>query len=307
MESSVLRWLLEGDPAIRWQTMRDLVGASALEYEPERAKIATSGWGKQFLDLQDESGTWGGGIYSPKWASTTYTLLTLVDFGIDLNQPGAKRAAERIVDHGILRHQKSGRLGDLQCNDVCVWGFYLHIGAYFGFVDSAIRELSELLIADQMDDGGWNCRKQRDRSVVHASFHTTFNVLEGLREANRRGLVDPSGFELAESRAMEFMLQHRMFKSDKTGEVINAHFTEFSYPPRWHYDVLRGLDYIRETGFARDPRLSDAVELLKLRERHGIWPAQNKHAGRVHFTLETPARLSRWNTLRAMRVLKACD
>lgn len=302
----VLQWLGEGDAAIRWQTMRDLLDCPESEWEAERKRVATIGWGKQFIDRQDQEGTWDSGIYSPKWTSTTYTLLTLIDLGIEPDHPAVKKGADQIMDKGIVRLQGNGRLGSLQRNDVCVWGFYLHITAYFGLAGPLLEELCELLLEEQMHDGGWNCRRQRLASVRHGSFHTTFNVLEGLRVAARRGLMDREEFLESEAKAMEFMLQHRMYKSDKTGEVINEHFTEFSYPPRWHYDVLRGLDYIRETPFAHDPRLSDALELLESHAHGGIWAAQNKHAGKTHFNLEPTARQSRWNTLRALRVLRAC-
>jgi hypothetical protein len=132
-------------------------------------------------------------------------------------------------------------------------------------------------------------------------------VLDGFRLAASAGIVSEPVFEKAEARALEFMLQHRMFKSDKTGEVVNDHFTEFSYPPRWHYDVLRGLDYIRSTQSRKEPRLADALELVRQRQNpDGTWPAQNKHPGKVFFEMESPPRRSRWNTLRALRVLKSC-
>jgi len=297
---------MEGDPAIRWQVMRDLLDRPQAEWEAERSKVATEGWGKAFLDLQDEQGTWSGGIYSPKWTSTTFTMLTLIDCGVDPGNPQVRKGAEQILQKGVAKLCANGRL-NLLLTDLCVWGFYLHITAYCQISDPMLEQLSELLFAQQMEDGGWNCRALRLKNVRHGSFHTTFNVLEGLRAARRGGLADPSRFLNAEARAMEFMLQHRMYRSDKTGEIVNPKFTQLSYPPRWHYDILRGLDYIRATSAAQDPRLEDALQLLQSRENNGIWPSQNPHAGLTHFKLEPKQSLSCWNTLRALRVLRACQ
>jgi hypothetical protein len=255
------------------------------------------------LELQDPDGTWAHGIYGPKWTSTTYTLLTLIDFGIDGEHPAARRGAEMIFAKGIAEYRQNGRLGTLLRNDVCVWGFYLLISVYFGIAGSVIEELIELLLEEQMPDGGWNCRRQRVKSTRHSSFHTTFNVLEGLRTAARFGVIDSFRFKESEAKAMEFMLQHRLYKSDKTGEVINGHFTTFCFPTRWHYDVLRGLDYMRDTPFIHDPRVTDALELLKEKEQDGVW-STSKYSGNTFFNLEPNGRRSRWNTLRALRVLR---
>jgi len=306
MADEVLDWLMAGDPSIRWQTMRDLFDAPKEAWEAERRTLASEGWTKQFLDLQDSEGTWAQGIYSPKWTSTTYTLLTLIDFGIEREHPAARMGAKQIFEKGIAQRLQNGRLGSLLRNDVCVWGFYLHVCSYFGITEHVILELAELLLEDQMPDGGWNCRRQRVKSTRHGSFHTTFNVLEGLRAAARFGQLDSALFQESEARAMEFMLAHRLYKSDKTGEVIDEHFTQFCYPTRWHYDVLRGLDYMRDTPYIKDPRVGDALELLKSKEQAGVW-CTGKYSGVTYFNLEPGGRRSRWNTLRALRVLRAAS
>jgi hypothetical protein len=303
MADEVLDWLMEGDPAIRWQTMRDLLDAPQEAWESERSTVSSHGWGKRFLELQDPEGTWAQGIYGPKWTSTTYTLLTLIEFGIDGRHPAVRRGANQVFEKGIAQYRQKGRLGNLLRNDVCVWGFYLLISVHFGITEPVIEELIELLLEEQMPDGGWNCRRQRDKSTRHGSFHTTFNVLEGLRAATRIGLLDRGVFQESEAKAMEFMLQHRLYKSDKTGEVVNGHFTKFCYPTRWHYDVLRGLDYMRDTPFIHDPRASDAIELLRARGHSGVWSTA-KYSGVTFFNLEPGGRRSRWNTLRALRVLR---
>jgi hypothetical protein len=274
--------------------MRDLLDRPESEWMLERSKIGQTGWGKRFLEQQDPEGTWGQGIYSPKWTSTTYTLLTLIDFGLLPETESAKLGAERILQS----------IGNLLAIDQCVLGFYLHILAYFETDEKMSTQIVEHLLARQMPDGGWNCRIDRVKNVRHSSFHTTFNVLEGLHVAASKGILVQRRFADSQAAAIEFMLQHRMYKSDRTGEIVNEHFTEFSYPPRWHYDVLRGLDYMRQTSFREDPRLQDPIDLLNSRAKDGIWPAQNKHAGKEFFPLESPPRLSRWNTLRALRVLK---
>jgi hypothetical protein len=226
--------------------------------------------------------------------------------GVDRATPEAVKGARLIIDQ-VARYFKDGADKALQQTDLCVYGFYLGLGAVFVPDDPVLPKVAHLLHKAQMADGGWNCRMPRVNGVKHSSFHTTFNVLEGFRLAVEAGFVDPKVFQAAEARALEFMLEHRMFKSDKTGEIVNSHFTEFSYPPRWHYDVLRGMDYIRSTSFRTDPRLADALALIERRRNSdGTWPAQNKHAGKTLFTLESPPRRSRWNTLRALRVLKTC-
>lgn len=297
----VVDWLMQGDAAIRWQVMRGLMGCSIPEWEAEKNKVAIEGWGKQLLDFQDEAGTWAGGIYSPKWKSTTYTLLLLIDCGLPPENAGAQKAAALILNEGILRHLHEGTLDYTRGNDTCVWGFYLHICSYFGIQHPVLEQLADSLLDDQMNDGGWNCRKHRREGARHSSFHTTINVLEGLRAYARN-----DRYLEAETRAVELLLQHHLYKSDKTGEIINPAFTQISFPPRWHYDVLRGLDFIRQTPFAHDPRLADALELLESKRKAGMWPAQNFHAGKTFFRLEPYARQSRWNTLRALRVLCVC-
>ncbi len=196
-------------------------------------------------------------------------------------------------------------MGDLAGNDTCVWGFYLHIAAYFGFRDPILEELCPLLLEDQMPDGGWNCRRRRVPKTHHSSIHTTFNVLDGLREADRQGLLPHERFHEAEVRAMELLLEHRFFRSDKTGEIIHPKFLHIVYPPRWHYDILRGLDDMAGTPFIKDPRAVEAIDLLGSKARDGVWPVGSEHHGVVHFRMESGSKGSRWNTLRALRVLRA--
>jgi hypothetical protein len=181
----------------------------------------------------------------------------------------------------------------------------LNFAAYFGIDEEDLTSLVDYLLTERMADGGFNCDRSRYGSV-HSSLHTTLSVAEGIREYVRSGYtyrVD----ELvnAETSCREFMLQHRLFKSDKTGEIINKKFTMLSWPSRWFYDILRALDYFQYAGAVYDPRMEDALEvILKKRRADGTWPLQARHAGQSHFEMERTGGPSRWNTLRVLRVWK---
>lgn len=304
--NGIIDWLMEGDAAIRWQTMRDLLDSPASQWQAERRLTMTQGWGAELLALQEPDGKWGGGIYSPKWISTTYTMLTLVDIGIPRDCPAAQKGARLVLDSILGEKCDQAFLQRLAECDRCIVGMVLQLAVYFGVDDERIDAIVTNLLEEMMPDGAWNCRRLRRPRPSHSSFHTTFNVLEGLREYIESGSATLRQEALAaEQSALEFMLYHRLFRSDKTGLVINEKFTRFSFPHRWHYDVLRGLCYYARAGAARDSRLRDAMELLHERQRKdGLWPVQHKHAGRTFFDMEKMGKPSRWNTLRALRVLR---
>jgi hypothetical protein len=301
-QDEVIRFLLDGDPAIRWQTMSDLLEAAEGDFEAERALVAETGWGRQLLDLQDLEGTWAGKIYSPKWISTTYTLLLLRHLGLAPGNPAALRGCAQLwsesgVD-GLLVLPKSTSRGD-----TCVSGMFVALAVYFGHEDEKIEWVIDWTLDQRLDDGGWNCRTLRS-GATHSSYHTSITVLEMIAELQANGYDDPALAEAA-AAGREFFLAHRLYKSHRTGEVSHPTFTKLSFPPRWHYDVLRGLDYFQAVNAPWDDRLSDAIELLESkRRRDGFWPVQHKHAGRVWFDMETGRKPSRWNTLRALRVLR---
>lgn len=302
-------WLMEGDPAIRWQTMRDLLNRPSEEWQAEQRRTLTEGWGALLLSHQDADGQWGGGLYSPKWISTTYMLLTLRGIGIPRDCEAAQRGAELVLDGMLGKSLDQKFRFRLAGCDRCVVGMILELAVYFGIDDGRVQAMVENLLAETMPDCAWNCR-QGDRShPTHSSFHTTFNVLEGLRDYVELGQGALKEEVLnAERRALEFMLQHKLFRSDKTNEIIHVNFTYFSYPYRWYYDVLRGLSYFARANAPRDPRLQDAIDLLHQRRRKdGLWPVQHKHTGRVYFDMEKTGGPSRWNTLRALRVLRWWD
>ncbi len=280
--------------------MADLLHRAQSTVKRERAMVATTGWGKQVLDEQDPEGTWARGIYSPKWISTTYSLLLLWRFGLPPTNPAGRKGCSRLwesvtVDGGVSLRNAS------YPPDICISAFWLTLAAYFGHEDDRIPTVVDWVLANQLDDGGWNCETVRTGSK-HSSFHTSIQVLEALAQ-----IGDPE-HEDAAGRGREFFLDHRMFRSHRTGKVAHPAYTMLSFPPRWHYDVLRGLDYFRSVGAEPDKRLDDALDLLRSKQRKdGLWPVQNKHGGRVWFDIETGRQPSRLNTLRAMRVLDWAD
>ena len=306
----VVAWLMDGDPAIRWQTMRDLIDAPSDDWQAERHRTTNEGWGAKLLAFQALDNSWGGGVYAPKWTSTTYTLLTLCAIGIPDNHPAARKAAALVVDHQLGTTCSEGFDRNLAALDRCIVGMDLLIAAYFGIDNTRVTALVENLLSERMPDGAWNCRRLRTPKPHHSSFHTTFNVLEGLRQWLEVTPDHPLRNDVlaAEQQALAFMLDHRLFKSDKTGQIISERFTRLSYPHRWHYDVLRGLAHFARASCPRDNRLQDAVDLLyQRRQPDGRWPVQQKYAGKVFFDMEKTGSASRWNTLRSLRVLRWWD
>lgn len=300
--STVNQWLLDGDPAIRWQVLRDLIGASDRSVKRERQRVGREGWGARLLARQDPEGTWARGLYSPKWTSTTYTMLMLRDFGLPATNRRARTACALLLDGGL---QRDGGInyGWRGRSETCITGMVLSILAHFECDDDRLDTIADHLLEQQMLDGGWNCR--RPFGATHASVHTTISVLEGLRlyELNR-GRQFPA-VRAAQRRGREFLLMHRLFRSDRTGEIIKPVFIRFAFPPRWHYDTLRALDHFQAVNAPRDQRLAEAIEIVRSTQRSdGRWSLQNHWKGQTHFSLERPGAPSRWNTLRALRVLK---
>ena len=305
----VIDWLLEGDPSIRWQVMADLLDAAPPDVNRERARVASEGWGKALLDLQEPDGRWGEGFYSPKWISTTYTLLQLRHYGLDPRSAPARNARDPLIDSGLTwRHGVDGGGGAPffeYLGETCVTAMNLALACYFEATTARTTEVVEYLLGQQMADGGWNCESVR--GSVRSSFHTTISTLEGLLEFERSGheasLLDAS--RSARERAQVYLLERRLMRSRSTGEIINSSWTRFSFPPRWWYDVLRGLDYLRDAGVEPDTRWDEALDLVGRKQtKDGRWKLQNHHSGREHFRMEAPGQPSRWNTLRAMRVLR---
>lgn len=299
---NVIRWLLDGDAAIRWQVLRDLLGAPDGTVERERGKVASEGWGARLLARQDPQGTWGGGLYTPKWTSTTYTMLLLRDFGLPPNNEQAQRACSLLLNNG-LRSDGGVNFFRASQSETCVTGMALSIFSYFQYDDERLDTIADYLLGQQMPDGGWNCR--HPYGATHASVNTTISVLEGLRLYGLYRGRKMQKVQTAQRRAREFLLIHRLFRSHRTGRVIKSEFKRFSFPPRWHYDILRALDYFQAVNAPRDRRLAEAIDIVRTSRRpDGCWSLENYYKGRSFFELERLGTPSRWNTLRALRVLK---
>jgi hypothetical protein len=251
---TVVEWILDSDPSIRWQVMRDLTDEPDDVVAAERSRVASEGWGARLLGLQAPDGQWGGGTYRPYWTSTYFTLLLLRDLGVDPTGEEARRAAAlvraKVTWQGMLPEDAAWHGRRFFSGEVepCINGMVLALGAYFG---ESSEEVLERLLDEQLDDGGWNCEAPPS---VRSSFHTTICVLEGLLEYQRAKGATAAVTE-ARARGQEYLLERRMFRSLSSGQVINRDWTLFSFPTGWHYDVLRGLDYPRRAG--RRTRRSD--------------------------------------------------
>jgi len=297
-KKAVIRWLLDSDPSIRWQVMRDLTREPDELVVAERQRVGTEGWGAQLLAFQGLDGKWDGDIFLAKWASTFYALLLLRDMGLDPASEPARKAVDLVRDKVTWGHEHNYSPFFEGEVEPCINGRVLALGAYFG---GASDRLVDRLLSEQLEDGGWNCEAPPSR---RSSFHTTICVLDGLLAYEKAKGTNPAVTD-ARLRAHEYLLERRMFRRLSTGEVIDHKWLRFSYPPTWHYDVLRGLDYLRLAGVELDERIGEAVDLVAKRQhQNGRWPLQNPHLDQVSFIMEGPAgTASRWNTLRALRVL----
>jgi hypothetical protein len=307
---AVLDWLLDSDPSIRWQVMRDLADAPAEAAAAERARVATDGWGARMLALQGEDGLWAGGALFPArwsyaempkgqpWTATAYSLVALQDFGVDPQNETVRSAVAEVREHSRWEHAGqrffSGEV------EPCINGMVVGLGAYF---DQDVDGVVARLVGEQLEDGGWNC--EVENGSVRSSFHTTVRVLEGLLE-HERATGGSAESIAARRRGEEYLLERKLLRRKSTGEIVNPSWLQFSFPTRWHYDVLRGLEYFRETGDPPDPRVDEAIDLLRSKQQpDGTWLLENTHPGAIHFALDDgDGRPSRWNTLRALRVLR---
>jgi hypothetical protein len=295
---SVIKWLLDSDPSIRWQVMRDLMDEPDEVVAHERSRVASEGWGARLLELQAPDGEWGGGTFRPHWTSTFCTLQLLRALGLDRMSEQARMAIGLVRDNCTWGPE----FGDAPYFEgevePCINGRVLACGAYFGEISDP---LVDRLLHEQLEDGGWNCEAPPSK---RSSFHTTICVLEGLLEYEK---AKGTATALKDARLLgqEYLLERRMFRALSTGKLIDPAWTQFSFPTHWHYDVLRGLDFLRRAGVEPDERVAEAVDLVeKKRDGNGCWPLENPHAGEVHFEMEAGAgNPSRWNTLRALRVL----
>ena len=294
-----VEWLLEGDPSVRWQVQSDLLDAPDEVWKADQELVATEGWGQRLLAERSASGRWTDGLYSPKWISTTYTLLQLWRMGLPRGNEEAVASTQLLMDRPVWIFGQ----GDKAHRDECVAGFGLSLSSWFTIDGEQREHLVGKILERQLDDGGWNCRARA--SSAHSSFHTTINVLEGLREYCLSGGDQRSKVEVAEALAREFFCEHHLYRSHRTGSVPDERMTRLPFPPRWHHDVLRGLDYFRAANAERDSRLQDPIEVVVGHRRpDGRWPIHQNYGGQVWFNMESGRAPSRWNTLRAPRVLR---
>lgn len=305
----VIDWLLDADPAIRWQVLQDLTGAPAAQVAAERARVAAEGWGAQLLALQGPDGRWGGAAWNRGWDSTMHCLMLLRDFGLDPTGGPARRALERVREHVTWKG-----CGPQECDsnpffagelEPCINGQVGAAGAYFG---QDVSGIIERLLAEQLPDGGWNC--EAENGSTRSSFNTTICVLEALLEHEHSAGSLPA-VSAARRRGQEYLLERGLFRRRSTGAAIErdrkggADWTQFAFPTWWHYDVLRGLEYLRRAGAAPDERAADAVALVESKRADtGRWLLEAQYPGRMPVEFgELVGQPSRWITLRALRVM----
>ena len=302
-EKQIIEWLLKGDVAIQYQVYRDLLG---IDRKDIQYKIQHEGWGNQLLSMRSPNGHWGDRFYQPKWISTHYTLMDLRNINLSPDNEIVKETIELVLgmgkaeDGGIPLGPSTSRY-----SDICVNGMFLNYASYFRTAEKELCSIADSILQEVMPDGGFNCRTTRS-GAKHSSLHSTISVLEGLNEFLKSGYTfRMNDIKGAKKSAEEFILQHKLYLSDRTGEIINKGFLKLPYPCRWKYDILRALDYFQYAGSNWDERMENAVRVIKdKRNNKGTWNMQAAHPGKVHFIMEEAGKPGRWNTLRAMRVLK---
>jgi hypothetical protein len=298
---TVVGWLLESDPAIRWQVMRDLMAVGAAAVRAERSRVANEGWGASLLDQQRADGQWGDGHTVPFWWSNMYTLVFLRDLGVD---PADARVRDAIA---LVREKVTWGpgFGDSPFFEgevePCINGRVVTLGAYFGVRSD---RLVDRLLGEQLADGGWNC--EAERGSVRSSFHTTLCVLEGLLAFEQAFGATPT-LTNARRRGEEYLVERRLLRRLSSGEIIDETWTRFAFPPLWHYDVLRALDYLREAGAPRDQRFDEAIAIVRNRRQgDGRWLLDVRHRNTLYPELSGEVgEPNRWITLRALRVLRS--
>ena len=302
---TVIDWLLDADPAIRWQVMGDLTDEPAAVVRAERARVATEGWGAAILALQTPDGLWAGNAFSQDHTDTFHVLELLRRLGLDPASEQARLAIGRVREHvtwgdGAWWNPPWAASGFFEGEvEPCINGNVVSTGAYFG-VD--MTPLVDRLLGEQLTDGGWNC--EVENGAVVSSFGTTINVLEGLL-AHERAIGGSADVAAARRRGEAYLLERRLLRRKSTGDVIDPSFLRFSFPTWWHYDVLRGLDYLRDAGIPPDERMAEAIGIVEdQRDADGRWPVETVHGGEDAIVMDDgPGRPSRWITLAALRVL----
>jgi hypothetical protein len=301
----LINWLLEGDVSIQYQVHRDLLATKKQDLQD---RIATKGWGAQFLSYRKKEGHWGDRFYQPKWISTHYTILDLKNLAISPRNREIRQSISQVIE--TLKGPDGGifPIGTRKKSDVCVNGMFLNYAAYFRIQEDELKSIVDFLLEEHMKDGGFNCNSNTT-GATHSSLHSTISVIEGILEYTKNNYkYRIEELQRAADKAREFILQHRFFRSHRTGNIIDKKMLMLSYPSRWKYDILRALDYFQFAGIGYDPRMQEALDVLKKKRRQdGKWVVQAKHPGQTHFEMEKTGDPSRWNTLRALRVLNHFD
>lgn len=294
---------MEGDVSIQYQVWRDLLESDNKKLQE---RIANEGWGMAFLSKRNPNGHWGDRFYQPKWISTHYTLLDLRN----LNLPTSNKIIQetiKIILQDNIADDGGIRLGPSKTehSDVCVNGMFLNYASYFKTPETKLQSVVDSILDEVMPDGGFNCRSIRS-GAKHSSLHSTLSVLEGFTEFKKAG-YNYRNKEISEAikTSIEFILIHKLFLSERTGQIINKNFLKLTYPCRWKYDILRAMDFFQYAGLKWDNRMAEAINYLNNKQnKEGTWNVQAAHAGQVHFTMEKAGKASRWNTLRMLRIKK---
>jgi len=292
-------WLLDADPSIRWQVMRDLFDVPAELIAKERSLVASEGWGIRLLDQQRSDGQWGDGIATPFWWSNLYTLVFLRDLGVEPHLTSVQRAID-LVRNAVTWGPEFGNSPFFEGEvEPCINGRVVALGAYFGV---RTDRLVDRLLSEQLADGGWNC--EAERGSARSSFNTTICVLEGLL-AFEQSFGAVTSITDARKRAENYLLERRLLRRLSNGDVIHPLWMQFAFPPLWHYDVLRALDYLRTASVPLDPRMDEAIAIVRNhRQPDGRWLLDVRHRDTLHEEMAgSVGEPNRWITLRAQRVL----
>lgn len=302
LNQEILHWLLEGDIAIQYQVHRDLLHKKRPDLQK---RICKEGFGAKFLSKRYKKGHWGKAFYQPKWTSSHYTLFDLRNLCISPQNNLIKESIDIILNNEKAKDGGILPIGKYKLSDQCINGMFLNYASYFKANENKLKSVVDCILRGVISDGGFNCRYNRSK-VVHSSLHTTLSVLEGIAEYEKNNYsYHLDKLKQVESSAKEFILIHQLFLSDRTGNIIDKKFLQLSYPRRWRYDILSALDYFQYSKTPWDNRMQAAIDqLLKKRNKNGTWNVQAKHPGQTHFNMEKAGKPSRWNTLRALRVLK---
>lgn len=317
---NVIDWLLQSDPSVAFQTKRDLLNLPENEWQEDQQSIPTFGWGKRLLDIQDATGRWGVtsgnekkkvlikgdlGLYQPKYTSTHYTLLLLRR----LEMPPNDKTYKGCNELSKLSYFQSIFDSSIKNQDLCIPGMVLGIFAHFRFGERYFVKILDHFAKMKVSDGGWNCRlgKRYVKEVNHFSLNTTISVLEGLGILSKNYPQYRNQVNELVASAHEVLLEHELFKSHRTGEIIKSNFIDITFPPRWRYNILSVLDYFQSIKFPYDTRMKDALDIIRNKEKKGYWFKGNQLAGQTYFNLDLPRKPSYFNTLRALRVLKTYE